>query len=129
MDQEGDGNMELGWDGPERLGAEGLPAALGAGLTPSTRQALGHPVRRRILRTLNESAATLSPTDLASSSIPRSRVSVVSYHARVLHECGSVGVAQVSATGEHFYASVVADDEEIVSVLRATEDSDAARRR
>lgn len=106
---------------------EKLPSQLAAQLTPSTRDALGHPVRRQILRALNESSEPRSPSEIATTALPHASVSVVSYHAQVLETCDSVamtGTRQVHGTVALLYASKVAGDEQVAAVLQATRGHD-----
>jgi DNA-binding transcriptional ArsR family regulator len=103
--------------------AEKLPSQLVAQLSPTTRDALGHPLRRQILRTLNESAEPRSPSEIAATTLPHASVSVVSYHAQVLELCGSVamsGTRQARGGAARLYASKVAGDEQVAAVLQAT---------
>jgi hypothetical protein len=107
--------------------AEKLPSRFAAQLSPTTRDALGHPLRRQILRTLNESAEPRSPGEIAAKSLPHASVSVVNYHAQVLKACGSVamsGARQARGTTARLYASKVAGDEQIAAVLQATRGRD-----
>jgi DNA-binding transcriptional ArsR family regulator len=102
---------------------EGLPPQLAAQLTAPTRDALGHPLRRQILRTLNESSEPRSPGEIAVTALPHASVSVVSYHAQVLESCDSVamtGTREVRGTVAPLYASKVAGDEQVAAVLQAT---------
>jgi DNA-binding transcriptional ArsR family regulator len=108
--------------------AEGLPPQLAAQLPASTRDALGHPARRQILRALNESSGPRSPGEIATAVLPHASVSVVSYHARVLETCDSVamtGTRQVHGSVTRLYASKVADDEQVAAVLQATRGLDS----
>lgn len=103
--------------------AEKLPSQLAAQLSPMARDALGHPLRRQILRTLNDSNEPRSPSEIATATLPRASVSVVSYHAQVLETCDSVamtGTRQVPGGIARLYASKVADDEQVAAVLQAT---------
>jgi DNA-binding transcriptional ArsR family regulator len=103
--------------------AEKLPSQLAAQLPPSTRDALGHPVRRQILRALNESGEPRSPSEIAATALPNASVSVISYHAQVLETCDSVamtGTRQVHGSVARLYASKVAGDEQVAAVLQAT---------
>jgi DNA-binding transcriptional ArsR family regulator len=73
--------------------------------------ALGHPVRRKILRRLLAEDAAISPLELADNlSEP---LSGLSYHVRVLAECGAIKLVrtrQIRGSTQHFYrASVKAD--------------------
>jgi DNA-binding transcriptional ArsR family regulator len=103
--------------------AEKLPSQLAAQLTASTRDALGHPLRRQILRALNESSEPRSPGEIAAAALPYASVSVVSYHAKVLEACDSVamtGTRQVHGALARLYASKVAGDEQVAAILHAT---------
>jgi hypothetical protein len=102
---------------------EKLPSQLAAQLTATTRDALGHPVRRQILRALSESTQPRSPSEIATAALPHASVSVVSYHAQVLETCDSVamiGTRQVHGSVACLYASKVAGDEQVAAVLQAT---------
>ncbi|MGC1165156.1 MAG: hypothetical protein WA862_03525 [Solirubrobacterales bacterium] len=103
--------------------AEKLPTRLATQLAPSTRDALGHPVRRQILRVLNESSEPRSPSEIVAVALPHASVSVVSYHAQVLATCDSVavtGTRHVQGDVARLYASKVAGDEQVAAVLQAT---------
>jgi len=69
--------------------------------------ALGHPLRRRILRRMTETDR-YSPRELAEYlSEPLSNVS---YHVRVLADCGAlelVGTRPVRGSTQHFYRATV----------------------
>ncbi len=107
---------------------EKLPTEVGDRLTATTQDALGHPLRRQILRALNESPEPRSPSEIATAALPRASVSVVSYHARVLESCGSVAIAgtrEVQGADASLYASKVAGDEEVAAVLQATRGLDS----
>jgi DNA-binding transcriptional ArsR family regulator len=103
--------------------AEKLPSQIAAQLSPTARDALGHPVRRQILRALNDSREPRSPGEIATETLPHASVSVVSYHAQVLESCDSVamtGTRQVRGGIDRLYASKVAGDEQVAAVLQAT---------
>jgi DNA-binding transcriptional ArsR family regulator len=107
--------------------ARNLSPELAAQLPPKARDALGHPFRRQILRTLNESDGPRSPSEIAATTLPRASVSVISYHAQVLEGCGSVtisGSRPVQGGVARLYASTVAGDEQVVAVLQATRQLD-----
>jgi DNA-binding transcriptional ArsR family regulator len=54
-------------------------------------KAVAHPVRRRMLRTISEEGAPLSPAQLAKAfDLP---LGLIVYHATVLQRCGAVEVA------------------------------------
>jgi DNA-binding transcriptional ArsR family regulator len=66
--------------------------------------ALRHPLRRSLLRRYVESAERLSPKQLAR--LEEQPLSNVSYHVRVLLECGAIEVATerpVRGAVAHFY--------------------------
>jgi DNA-binding transcriptional ArsR family regulator len=103
--------------------AEQLPSQFVAQLSATARDALGHPVRRQILRTLNASAEPQSASEIGAVALPQANLSVISYHAQVLAVCGSVelsGSRQGSGGVARLYASKVARDEQIAAVLQAT---------
>jgi DNA-binding transcriptional ArsR family regulator len=70
--------------------------------------ALGHPMRRRILREMLGQPAEVSPRELASTlSEP---LSALSYHVRVLAECEAIELVrtrQIRGSTQHFYRAVV----------------------
>jgi len=78
--------------------------------TPGTHDmlaALRHPLRRRILRAMAADEQA-SPRELAARL--KERLSNVSYHVRVLAECGALkpaGTKKVRGTTQHFYRSAV----------------------
>ena len=103
--------------------SERFSSRLAAQLTAKARDALGHPLRRQILRTLNESTKPRSPREIAMTTLPHASVSVISYHAQVLETCDSVartGALEVPGADGRLYASKVAGDEQVAAVLRAT---------
>jgi DNA-binding transcriptional ArsR family regulator len=69
--------------------------------------ALRHPLRRRILREMADGKTT-SPRELANTL--RQPLSNVSYHVRVLVDCGAVTLVTtkpVRGSVQHFYRSAV----------------------
>jgi DNA-binding transcriptional ArsR family regulator len=70
--------------------------------------ALGHPLRRRILRKMMEGNGEISPRELALDlSEP---LSALSYHVRVLAECDAIKLVrtkQIRGSTQHFYRPVV----------------------
>jgi DNA-binding transcriptional ArsR family regulator len=107
---------------------EDLPSQLTAQLSARTRDALGHPLRRQILRTLNASASARGPGELAAAALPQTSLSVIGYHAQVLESCGAIALAGLSDHGgvSPLYASRVAADEGVAAVLQATSGRDRA---
>jgi DNA-binding transcriptional ArsR family regulator len=80
-------------------------------------RALQHPTRRRILRAMGEE--TLSPCELSDSL--EAPLSNVSYHVRVLADCGAVSLTAtkpVRGSMQHFYRLNV-DVDWVNSVLEA----------
>ena len=100
-----------------------------AGGTPKendTFNALGHPLRREILRTMLASAAEISPRELSGKL--DEPLSALSYHVRVLAECDAVELVrtrQIRGSTQHFYRAVVKEP----WALAALEASHARRRR
>jgi DNA-binding transcriptional ArsR family regulator len=85
--------------------------------------ALNHPLRRRILRALDD-RKTASPAELAKSLAEP--LTKVSYHVRILAERGAlapVGTRSVRGAVEHFYSSIV-EAEWARSALRASQQVD-----
>lgn len=75
---------------------------------PDLFNALGHPVRRRILREMLDSGAEVSPRELAV--VLSEQLSALSYHVRVLAECEAVELVrteQIRGSTQHFYRAVV----------------------
>jgi DNA-binding transcriptional ArsR family regulator len=90
-------------------------------------EALNHPLRRRILRTLHEAGEARSPGELGRDF--RLPVSNVSYHVKVLREKDAVALTDLRpARGsvEHFYVSLVAANEMAIQLLDSTEEEDAS---
>src|SRR4051794_11210507 len=70
--------------------------------------ALGHPLRRRILRTMIAGERETSPRQLSSSL--DEPLSALSYHVRVLAECKAIELVrtgQVRGSTQHFYRARV----------------------
>ncbi|HEY0391309.1 MAG TPA: helix-turn-helix domain-containing protein [Solirubrobacterales bacterium] len=66
--------------------------------------ALGHPLRRRILRKMIEQGGEISPLELSASL--DEPLSALSYHVRVLVECEAIRLVrmkQVRGSTQHFY--------------------------
>jgi hypothetical protein len=106
---------------------ENLPSQLAAQLSPPTRDALGHPVRRQILRALNDSDEPRGPAEIAAATLPHTSISVISYHAQVLasRDCVALaGTRQEDGTLACLYTAKVADNEQVSAVLRATRELD-----
>jgi DNA-binding transcriptional ArsR family regulator len=73
--------------------------------------AMAHPLRRRILRTMQGGRGDVSPRELSDRlEQPLSRLS---YHVKVLERCGAlklVDTQPVRGSTQHFYRSVVDAD-------------------
>jgi DNA-binding transcriptional ArsR family regulator len=88
-------------------------------------KALGHVLRRKILRILHEVEEARSPGELSRDlglGLPK-----VSYHVNVLNRCGAVALTDTQpARGalEHFYASTVSEEEIFRVFLEATAPED-----
>jgi len=70
--------------------------------------AMAHPLRRRILRTMQGGSGDVSPRELADRL--KQPLSRLSYHVKVLHRCGAlvlVDTQPVRGSTQHFYRSVV----------------------
>lgn len=70
--------------------------------------ALGHPMRRRILRRMLASGGEVSPRELAIEL--SEQLSALSYHVRVLAECRAVELVrteQIRGSTQHFYRAVL----------------------
>lgn len=67
-------------------------------------EAIGHPIRRRLLRCYLESSVRLSPKELAD--LERLSLSLVGWHVRRLQKLGAVelvGYRQRRGARQHFY--------------------------
>jgi DNA-binding transcriptional ArsR family regulator len=100
-------------------------------MSPALLCALHHPVRRQVLRALHEETSPLS-----ASAMSRSRISVglprLSFHARVLCEMGvieCVATRDTRGSTERLYASLVAENELVGTILRNTAADDARLRK
>lgn len=70
--------------------------------------ALGHPMRRQILREMLETGEEVSPRELAVNLCQQ--LTALSYHVRVLAECGAVELVRTEQTRgstQHFYRPAV----------------------
>lgn len=82
--------------------------APGRGKANDLFNALAHPLRRTILRTMLDQGGETSPRELSVQlSEP---LSALSYHVRVLAECGAlklVRTRQIRGSTQHFYRAAV----------------------
>ena len=86
--------------------------------------ALRHPLRRQILRVMAE-RDPISPREISDRL--RQPLSNVSYHVRVLADCGAatlVDTAPVRGSMQHFYSSAI-DEPWALAVLGLSEDDEA----
>ena len=70
--------------------------------------ALGHPMRRQILREMLDAGEEFSPRELAA--MLDEQLSALSYHVRVLAECKAVELVrteQIRGSTQHFYRTIV----------------------
>lgn len=70
--------------------------------------ALGHPMRRRILREMLDTGGEVSPRELSAKL--SEQLSALSYHVRVLAECRAIELVrteQIRGSTQHFYRAVV----------------------
>ncbi len=108
---------------PLRPQRDDLPIKLVAELPPKAQDALNSPLRRQILRTLNECREPRTPGEIAATTTPGATVSVISYHAQVLEGGGCVAVAGIRPVRgglARLYTSRVTGNEQVAAVLRAT---------
>jgi DNA-binding transcriptional ArsR family regulator len=107
-----------------------LSADLAATLDPQRLDALDHPVRREVLRTLNRKVRPRTITEIGSE-LPGFPLSQLSYHLHVLRRSGTIAAESSAISAGHTgarYASDVCEDGSIRAVLRATEQWDRERR-
>lgn len=101
-----------------------LPTELAETLAPHLQRALKHPMRRRILRSLNGDGEARTLEELALLNAGTS-VSRISYHVLVLESCGGITVrTSPPDEGGNRFASNVADDSVVTEFLRATRATD-----
>ena len=103
-----------------------LPAELVGSLEPELRDALNHPIRREILRSLNGVGGASTPAELARR-LGSFCLSQVNYHVQVLAGDGAVVAEGDSPAGGRSYVSDVARESEVTDVLEAMRERDRAR--
>jgi DNA-binding transcriptional ArsR family regulator len=84
--------------------------------------ALGHPMRRQVLREMLDNPGEISPRELAAKL--SEQLSALSYHVRVLAECNAIELVRtqrIRGSTQHFYRAVVHADWAL-SALQAGED-------
>jgi DNA-binding transcriptional ArsR family regulator len=89
---------------------------------------LNHPARRLVLRKLHENGHELCPSLIVDPDSPL--LSTVSYHAKILSNLGITRCTKVERKGngwaKRYYASNVAGNELVATILADTEDEDAS---
>lgn len=108
-----------------------LSTRLAETLDPKLQDALDHPVRREVLRSLNRSRRSRAVSELGVE-LNEFPLSQLNYHLQVLTQLGTVGpdsthLIRVGQPHAH-YASEVSDHKGVLLVLRATERWDRERR-
>lgn len=104
-----------------------LSPRLATMLEPNLRDALDHPFRRGVLRSLNRTGQSWSVAEIGAE-LPSLRQAQLSYHLQVLLRSGAVANEAAGAGRDRArYASEVLEDDEVRSVLRATEQWDRER--
>jgi len=103
-----------------------LPPSMGGEHTDDTELliALRHPLRRQILRTM-AAQDPISPRQISDEL--REPLSNVSYHVRVLADCGAVTLvdtAPVRGSMQHFYSTAI-EEPWALAVLGLSEDGEA----
>jgi DNA-binding transcriptional ArsR family regulator len=91
--------------------------------------ALGHPMRRQILRWMLGDGGEVSPRELATKL--DQPLSALSYHVRVLAECRAVELVrtqQIRGSTQHFYKAAVKSNWALTA-LEATKDPPRKGRR
>jgi DNA-binding transcriptional ArsR family regulator len=92
--------------------------------------ALGHPMRRRILREMLDSSGEISPRELSAKL--SEQLSALSYHVRVLAECKAVELVrteQIRGSTQHFYRAVVRANWALAALEAGDEEPDQGRSR
>ncbi len=100
----------------------GLTARQAAALPPDLREAFNHPIRRQIVRTLQEQQRTMTGGDLAHAAIVGTSHSGVQYHALVLLGRGVLAATDVFP--RKFTFTSIANGSRITAVLRDTQEQD-----
>jgi DNA-binding transcriptional ArsR family regulator len=103
-----------------------LPPSMGGDHTDDTELlvALRHPLRRQILRTM-AAQDPISPRQISDEL--REPLSNVSYHVRVLADCGAVTLvdtAPVRGSMQHFYSTTI-EEPWALAVLGLSENDEA----
>lgn len=113
----------------KRQDAQSWRSDFAARLNPRMQTALGHSLRREILRALDDGGRFRSLGEILPELVPYARGAVV-YHLQVLRSAGAIeddGDREDPLSRQPVYRSVVAED--VRAALRATEQWDLDRRR
>lgn len=119
------------------MSASKLKHTRGRPLSPALLHSLNHPIRRQILRILSRPGAVQSPSEMVRlflgerAKLEEGMLSGLSYHARVLCEQGITHCTRTSQVGgatQHFYASNVAGNGLVDTILAETEEDDGSLR-
>lgn len=108
----------------KRIGADGQKGAASRERAQLI-WAIGHPLRRRILRKLGDKSDVLSPNGLSIEL--NCSPNITSYHVRVLNKLGAVkqvDAEMVRGALEHFYVSTIRSDPPIEALLAETGEVD-----
>lgn len=90
--------------------------------------ALGHPMRREILREMLDAREEVSPRELALEL--SQQLSALSYHVRVLAECQAIELVRtqrIRGSTQHFYRAVVKADWALAALEVGDEAPDGGR--
>lgn len=104
-----------------------LPAEFAELLTPPVQHALNHPLRREIMRRLNESNEARSAAEIVANGLSKTPLTLINYHAGVLESCDLIQRLETEAADENLsrrFASTVTEDVQIIAILGATEPLD-----
>jgi DNA-binding transcriptional ArsR family regulator len=107
-----------------------LPSRLAVALDRKLQDALDHPIRREVLRTLHRNVRSCTVAEIRAE-LRAFQLSQLSYHLQVLRRSGTVASDQGSvgaSPAPAHYASEVADDGTVRAALRATQKGDEERR-
>jgi DNA-binding transcriptional ArsR family regulator len=88
-------------------------------------RAIGHPDRRRVLRILHEAGEARSPNEISDAI--GTPLGHVSYHIKVLKDCGAVVLTDTQPRRgaiEHYYVSTTVRNELVTKLLEATRAED-----
>lgn len=92
--------------------------------------ALGHPMRRQILREMLDAREEVSPRELSAKL--SQQLSALSYHVRVLAECRAIELVrteQIRGSTQHFYRAVIKSNWAITALKAGEEPPGGGRAR